>query len=116
MTANPEVWEEMCGSDTGMTGEGSIVSGDGVDVDIVPPSTVKVGKAQTEELAGMTNELKRKIRDLTAEQLRQEPKLKKVRLQCALLLRGVQFNPKANQETLKEELLASLGVAAGRLE
>jgi hypothetical protein len=32
------------------------------------------------------------------------------------MLRGVQFNPKANQETLKEELLASLGVAAGRLE
>ena len=45
-----------------------------------------------------------------------EPKLKKVRLQCALLLRGVQFNPKANQETLKEELLASLGVTAGRLD
>ncbi len=39
-----------------------------------------------------------------------------MRLQCALLLRGVQFNPKANQETLKEELLASLGVTAGRLE
>ena len=45
-----------------------------------------------------------------------EPKLKKVRLQCALLLRGVQFNPKANQETLKEELLTSLGVTAGRLD
>jgi hypothetical protein len=45
-----------------------------------------------------------------------EPKLKKVRLQCALLLRGVQFNPKAIQETLKEELLESLGVTAGRLD
>ena len=28
----------------------------------------------------------------------------------------MQFNPKANQETLKEELLASLGVTVGRLE
>jgi hypothetical protein len=45
-----------------------------------------------------------------------EPKLKKVRLQCDLLLRGVQFNPKANQETLQEELFASLGVTAGRLD
>jgi hypothetical protein len=32
------------------------------------------------------------------------------------MLRGVQFNPKPNEVTLKEELLASLGVAAGRLE
>ena len=48
---------------------GRIVAGTGVDVDIVPPSTVKVGKAQAEELAGMTNELKRKLRELTAEQL-----------------------------------------------
>jgi len=67
--ASPEVWEEMSGDDTNMTGEGSIVAGTGVDVDIVPPSTVKVGKAQAEELAGMTNELKRKLRELTAEQL-----------------------------------------------
>jgi hypothetical protein len=28
----------------------------------------------------------------------------------------VQFNPKAIQETLKEELLESLGVTAGRLD
>ncbi len=28
----------------------------------------------------------------------------------------MRFNPKANQETLKEELFASLGVGAGRLE
>jgi hypothetical protein len=61
--------EEMSGGDTSMTGEGSIVPDTGVDVDIVPPSTVKVGKAQAEELAGMTNELKRKLRELTAEQL-----------------------------------------------
>jgi len=61
--------EEMSGGDTSMAGEGSIVAGTGVDVDIVPPSTVKVGKAQAEELAGMTNELKRKLRELTAEQL-----------------------------------------------
>ena len=67
--ASPEVWEEMRGGDTSMAGEGSIVAGTGVDVDIVPPSTVKVGKAQAEELAGMTNELKRKLRELTAEQL-----------------------------------------------
>ncbi len=50
MTADPEVCEEMRGSDTGMAGEGSIVAGIGVDVDIVPPSTVKVGKAQAESL------------------------------------------------------------------
>ena len=53
----------MSGGDTSMAGEGSIVAGTGVDVDIVPPSTVKVGKAQAEELAGMTNELKRKLRE-----------------------------------------------------
>jgi len=40
--------EEMSGGDTSMAG---------------------VGKAQAEELAGMTNELKRKLRELTAEQL-----------------------------------------------
>ncbi len=108
--------EEMSGGDTSMAGEGSIVAGTGVDVDIVPPSTVKVGKAQAEELAGMTNELKRKLRDITAEQLGQEPKLKKVRLQCALLLRGVQFNPKDNQDALRQKLIATLGAAAGRLE
>ena len=28
----------------------------------------------------------------------------------------MQFNPKDNQEALKEQLLASLGVAAGRLD
>ena len=67
--ASPEVWDEMTGGDTGTAGDGSIVAGTGVDVDIVPPSTVKVGKAQAEELAGMTNELKRKLRELTAEQL-----------------------------------------------
>ena len=50
MTADPEVCEEMRGSDTGMAGEGSIVAGIGVDADIVPPSTVKVGKAQAESL------------------------------------------------------------------
>jgi hypothetical protein len=88
----------------------------GVYVDIIPPSTVKVGKAQVVELAGMTNDLKRKLREITVEQLGQEPKLKKGRLQCALLLRGVQFNPKDNQEALKEQLLASSGVAAGRLD
>ena len=59
----------MSGGDTSMAGVGSIVAGTGVDFDIVPPSTVKVGKAQAEELAGMTNELKRQLRDLTAEQL-----------------------------------------------
>ncbi len=44
--ASPEVWEEVSGGDTGMTGEGSIVTGVGVDVDITPPNTVRVGKAQ----------------------------------------------------------------------
>jgi len=39
---SPKVWEEMSGGDTSMSGEGSIVTGTGVDVDIVPPSTVKV--------------------------------------------------------------------------
>ena len=43
------------------------------------------------------------------------PKLKKVWLQCALLFRGVQFNPKDNQETLKEQLIVSLGVTRCRL-
>ena len=108
--------EEMSGGDTSMAGEGSIVAGTGVDVDIVPPSTVKVGNAWAAELAGMSNELKRKLRDITAEQLGQEPKLKKVRLQCALLLRGVQFNPKDNQDALRQKLIATLGAAAGRLE
>ena len=106
----------MSGGDMSTAGEGRSVAGIGVDVDIAPPNTVKVGKACPTDLTGMPNELKRKLRDITAEELGQQPKLKKVRLQCALLLRGVQFNPKANQETLKEELLASLGVAAGRLE
>jgi hypothetical protein len=64
----------------------------------------------------MPNELKRKLSDITAEQLGQEPKLKKVRLQCALLLRGVQFNPKDNQDALRQKLIATLGAAAGRLE
>ena len=114
--ASPEVWEEMSGGDTSMAGEGSIVAGTGVDVDIVPPSSVKVADAWAAELAGMTNELKRKLRDITAEQLGQEPKLKKVRLQCALLLRGVQFNTTHNLDALRQELLASLGVGAGRLE
>lgn len=63
----------------------------------------------------MPNELKRKLRDIT-EQLGQEPKLKKGRLQCALLLRGVQFNPKDNQDALRQKLIATLGAAAGRLE
>jgi hypothetical protein len=45
-------------------GEGSIVAGIGVDVDISPPNTVRVDKAQKEELAGMSNELKRKLREL----------------------------------------------------
>jgi hypothetical protein len=62
--ASPEVWEEMSGGDTSMAGEGSIVAGIGVDVDIAPPNTVRVGKAQKEELAGMSNELKRKLREL----------------------------------------------------
>jgi hypothetical protein len=44
-----------------MTGEGIIVAGTGVDVDIVPPSSVKVGNAWAAELAGMTNELKCKL-------------------------------------------------------
>ena len=108
--------EEMSGGDTSMAGDGRIVAGTGVDVEIVPPSTVKVGKAWATELAGMPNELKRKLRDITAEQLGQEPKLKKVRLQCALLLRGVQFNTTHNLDALRQELLASLGVGAGRLE
>ena len=30
--ASPEVWEEMSGGDTSMTGEGSIVAGTGVDM------------------------------------------------------------------------------------
>jgi hypothetical protein len=47
-----------------MAGEGSIVAGTGVDVDITPPNTVRVGKTQAEELAGMNNELKRKLREL----------------------------------------------------
>ena len=105
----------MSDGDMGMTDGGSIVAGTGVDVDIVPPSTVKVGKAQSEELAGMTNELKRKILEITVEHLGLEPKLKKVWLQCALLFRGVQFNPKDNQETLKEQLIVSLGVTRCRL-
>jgi hypothetical protein len=57
--ASPEVWEEMSGGDMSTAGEGSIVAGIGVEVDIVPPNTVRVGKAQKEELAGMSNELKR---------------------------------------------------------
>ena len=64
----------------------------------------------------MPNELKRKLRDITVEQLGQQPKLKKVRLQCALLLRGVQFNTTHNLDALRQELLVSLGAAAGRLE
>jgi hypothetical protein len=40
-----EVWEEMSGGDTSMAGEGSMVAGTGVDVNIVPPSSVKVGNA-----------------------------------------------------------------------
>jgi hypothetical protein len=68
------------------------------------------------ELAGMPNELKRKLRDITAEELGPVPKLKKVRLQCALLLRGVQFNTTHNLDALRQELLESLGVAAGRLD
>ena len=35
----------------------SIVAGTGVDVDIAPPNTVRVGKTQAEELPGMNNEL-----------------------------------------------------------
>ena len=62
--ASPEVWEEVSGGDTGMTNEGNIVSGIGVDVDIAPPNTVRVGKAQKEELAGMSNELKRMLREI----------------------------------------------------
>ena len=62
--ASPEVWEEMSGGDMSTAGEGSIVAGIGVDVDIAPPNTVGVGKAQKEELAGMSNELKRKLREL----------------------------------------------------
>ena len=58
----------MSVGDTSMAGEGNIVPGTGVDVDIVPPSSVKVGNAWAAELAGMTNELKRKLRDITAEQ------------------------------------------------
>ena len=38
--ARPEVWEEMSGGDTSMAGDGRIVAGTGVDVEIVPPSTV----------------------------------------------------------------------------
>jgi hypothetical protein len=106
----------MSAGDMIMAGDGSIGAGTGVDVDIAPPSTVKVGKPQAAELAGMSNELKRKLRDITAEQLEQEPKLKKGRLQCALLLRGVQFNVKYNQDGLRQQLLASLGVGAGRLD
>ena len=76
----------MSAGDMSMAGDGSIGAGAGVDVDIAPPSTVKVGKPQASELDGMSNELKRKLHDITAEQLEQEPKLKKGRLQCALLL------------------------------
>ena len=57
----------------------------------------------------MTNELNRKLRDITAEQLGQQPKLKKVRLQCALLLRGVQFNTTHNLDALRQKLIATLG-------
>ncbi len=53
----------MRGSDMSTTGEGIIVAGIGVDVDITPPNTVRVGKTQKEELAGMSNELKRKLRE-----------------------------------------------------
>jgi hypothetical protein len=60
---SPEVWEKMSVGDMSTAGEGSIVAGIGVDVDIAPPNTVRVGKAQKEELAGMSNELKRKLRE-----------------------------------------------------
>ena len=53
------MWEKMSGGDMSTAGEGSIVAGIGVDVDIAPPITVRVGKSQKEELAGMSNELKR---------------------------------------------------------
>ncbi len=33
----------MSGDDTSMTGEGRFVGGIGVDVDITPPNTVRVG-------------------------------------------------------------------------
>ena len=56
----------------------------------------------------MPNELKRKLRDITAEELGQQPKLKKVRLQCALLLRGVQFNTTHNLDSLMPLLSLSL--------
>ena len=58
------MWEKMSGGDMSTAGEGSIVAGIGVDVDIFPPNTVRVDKAQKEELAGMSNELKRKLREL----------------------------------------------------
>jgi hypothetical protein len=58
------VWEKMSGGDMSTAGETSIVSVIGVDVDIAPPNTVRVGKAQKEELTGMSNDLKRKLREL----------------------------------------------------
>jgi hypothetical protein len=61
---SPEVWEEISGGDMSAAGEGSIVAGIGVDVYVAPPNTVRFGKAQAEELAGMSNELKRKLREL----------------------------------------------------
>jgi hypothetical protein len=45
-------------------GEGSIVGGIGVDFDIAPPNTVRVGQGPREDLAGMSNELYRKLREL----------------------------------------------------
>ncbi len=64
LDGEPGVWEKMSGGDMSTAGEGSIVAGIGVDVDIAPPNTVRVGKEQKEELAGMNYELNRKLREL----------------------------------------------------
>jgi hypothetical protein len=44
------VWEEMSGGDMSTEGEGSIVTGIGVDVDVTPPNTVRVEKHRPRSL------------------------------------------------------------------
>ena len=44
------VWEEMSGGDMNTAGEGSIVAGIGVDVDVTPPNTVRLEKHRPRSL------------------------------------------------------------------